>query len=187
MNTILAFKKLTLIAVCVMGSALISQPASAKGVEIFKTKQNPSYNQIELLFYQRAEAGSVKIHAGLKQCYDLTLLNLSPHVIYFANYPAQQAGQMQVAHYANSIEHTLSTSSVKPHAILHAHIHSKDAKPNDESTIINRPVEIRASAYHASQQKMVYLVCDLENNQASLSYSLKHIDLFVDPFHRWPP
>lgn len=167
-------------------SVLFIEIAHAKGLQALPDKKVRSINQIELLFYQRAETAMIKPHARSTQCYDLALSELSPHVVYFANYPSHQAGQMTVLNYSESINHAISTSSIRPNAILHAHIQSKLAKENDEAFMINRPIEIRTSSYDAINQRMQYLVCDLEKNQAVMNYNLKHIDLFIDPFHRYP-
>lgn len=178
---------LTLLTASVLSaSALFIEVAHAKGLQALPDKKARSMNQIELLFYQRAESASIKPHAGSTQCYDLTLSALNPHVVYFANYPAHQAGQMTVLNYAESINHAISSSSMRPNAILHAHIQSKLAKENDEAFMINRPIEIRTASYDAINQRMQYLVCDLEKKQAVMNYNLKYIDLFIDPFHRYP-
>jgi hypothetical protein len=138
----------------------------------------PLNNQIELLFFQKADTASIK--RKNKDCYDLVLLKgIQPRVVYFSNTPSKVAGNMTIAQYVETLEHSQQIENVKPNAVVNMVL--LGAKPR-EMTMIGTLSDARYV-----NKKFHYTLCPFEEDQAIKEGKLRQISLFVDPIHRWPP
>jgi hypothetical protein len=135
-------------------------------------------NHIELLFFQRAGAGTL-VKQDNKGCYDLTLENNDAHILYFSNAPSKKVGHLTVSQFFMTLHHDQYKDHIMPNGILNAQLQNGKE--------INWIGELSNASYQ--HKKFHYTFCLLQQNDRDVikEGSLRAINLFVDPIHRWPP
>lgn len=153
--------------VCLAASALITPVFAA-----------PVHNHIELLFFQRAQAGELT-STNTKDCYDLALKNVHSRVLYFSNAPSKVVGHLTDSQFLTTLHHDQVKDHVMPNGVLNAY--------SQEGKEINWIGEFRDASYQ--QKHFHYTFCLLNKQDARLIQQgkLRAINLFIDPIHRWPP
>lgn len=172
----------------IAATAVLAFAATAVHAKALK-KQNPSKNQVELMFYQHAKEGKISIHADKKECYSITLSELSPNVVYFSNFPSHVSGRMNLEKFNTSWKHAETADGVKPNAVLHAY----NNKVYMEQSALNMTVTLSDLKYNQESKTMSYTACPLNKDgkftvaTESTSATLYGVDLFIDPIRPWPP
>lgn len=134
----------------------------------------------ELMFFQHAAMGSIRPISHQAKCYEMTLIGLDSHVIYFSEAPNRISGDFNIKHFLETWAHDAKDGSLKPNAILHAH-NAKNQQEVNDIAILSHPV------FQAKDNSIQYTACPIKPNTFFKQMALQDVDLFIDPFHRWPP
>lgn len=136
----------------------------------------------ELLFFQHTSNGLVKADKT-PGCYQIELSGLDKKIIYLSTAPEEITGTLNIPTFITSWQHQQATHAAKPNAILHATLitANKTEVPVSDVFVLNN------IAYHADKNTMVYRVCRFKSESKFKLGLLRNVDIFVDPFHRWPP
>jgi hypothetical protein len=135
-----------------------------------------------LLFFQHASAGTIQPDEN-KGCYQLRLNGLDKDVIYLSNSPDEITGRLTIPIFVSSWQHQQATESTKPNAILHADFVTNNKKILQVSDVFI----IKRISYQASDNTMLYRICRFKDETTFRMGKFQDINIFVDPFHRWPP
>jgi hypothetical protein len=164
-----------IIASIVIGSFIISAVSHAYNKPLLK---QPTNNHIELLFFQQAKSGSIKMTST--GCYDLKLSDLNPNVVYFSNSPNKIAGNLTSEQFLTTIKHSEESEKINPNAVLNMKV---------GGFFRSRHVNMIGSLSHArlTNQSFSYTFCPFKGNNVIKQGKIRSVNLFVDPIHRWPP
>lgn len=143
---------------------------------------NAQKNNANLLFFQHGADGTLQA-AKQTNCYQLRITGIDKDVIYLSNSPDEITGHLSIPVFITSWQHQQATSGVKPNAILHASLIDKNNKERQVSDVF----VLKGIAYQSHQHAMIYQICRFNDEQAFKLGRLRNINIFIDPFHRWPP
>lgn len=135
-------------------------------------------NKIELLFFQYAGAGQIiaKPESG---CYQLILNQLNPRVVYISDAPARVSGSYSIPEFVKAWQHHESSAHVKPNAIFHA--------KNKNNQWVSETAVFSSLAFDSQKTTLTYTLCPLDKKEKLAEGQLESVNLFIDPFHPWPP
>lgn len=163
-----------IILTLIIGSCVTSFASHAADTEnVLKIK-----NHVELMFFQQAHSGSIK--ATSHGCYDITLSNLEPQVMYFSDTPSKTAGNLSLSQLAESMTHSQNTERVEPNALLNMQL-------NQASKQLSVNMIGKLSNARYTNKQFHYTFCLIESNQVVKRGEIRSINVFIDPIHRWPP
>lgn len=134
----------------------------------------------ELMFFQHAAMGTIRTLPHQSKCYQMTLIGLDHHVIYFSEAPNRVSGDLAIDHFLETWAHDSKKGSLQPNAILHAH-NAKNQQEVNDIAILTHPV------FNAKDNSIQYTACPMKPNTMVKQMALQDLSLFIDPFHRWPP
>jgi hypothetical protein len=146
-------------------------------------------SQVELMFYQHAKQARLSVNEDKKDCYTLTLFEISPNVIYFSNHPSHVSGIMHLDKFNTSMQHAQEIKGIKPNAVLHAYQNKNYA----EQSTIDMTVTLSDVKYNHNAKTTSYTTCPLyESKKLTLAAkspatALYEVNLFIDDFPPWPP
>lgn len=160
-------------------SIILTMLISTVSTSAIAQKKNPS-----LLFFQHSDSGTLQLdkQAG---CYQVHLNDAGKDVIYLSNSPDEVTGRLSVPVFMTSWQHQRVTQSAKPNAILHATLIASDNKKSQISDVFF--IKSISVTHQGDNNSMTYLVCRFNNEAAFKVGKLQDINIFIDPFHRWPP
>lgn len=158
-------------------SFLLMLLLSGASVSAFAQKNNAA-----LLFFQHADNGTIQPdqQAG---CYQMRLSGVDKQVIYLSNSPEEITGRLSIPVFITSWQHQQATQSIKPNAILHANL----VTTNKKVTQISDVFVLKSVSYQSGDGAMTYRICRFNDEAAFKVGKLQDINIFIDPFHRWPP
>lgn len=168
-------KAKNIIASLIIGSCVTS---SSFATDVKSMLHKQPKNHIELMFFQQAHSGLIK--PSTSGCYDLVLMNNEPDVMYFSNAPVKTAGNLTLAEFVETINHSQIADKVEPNALIHfkqqAFLHKRAVNT----------IGILSNAKYAHKQ-FHYTFCPFNGNNAIKQGQIRSVNLFIDPIHRWPP
>lgn len=140
-------------------------------------------NQIELLFFQHAKSGRITPSKDNSGCYRIELSGLNKHVVYFADEPHHLTGVLTVPQFLETWYHNQKQYGLRPNSILHADV--VGSKKTNQT--VNDVAAFSQPQYDSKRGTLSYLACPLTPGKTFTATQLKDVNIFFDPFHRWPP
>lgn len=134
-------------------------------------------DRAQLLLFQHAESADVK--ALEKQCYEISLKDSNPYVIYFSNTPQKFTGHLDIKEFLAIWDHDYKTGKLQPNGLIHAQDLKTKQAVNYVFSFTQPP------RYDENTKAISYKVCSLEK-QAVEATALKDINIFFDPYHKSP-
>jgi len=158
-------------------TALVSLSTMGVTVTPAQAKKQP-----ELLFFQHANTGSIQIELT-SGCYQLRLDQVDKEVVYLSTSPEKITGTLSIEAFMTSWKHDKKTENIQPNAILHATLINEGKTDSQISDVF----VLERSNYQAKDDTLTYTICPLKKGAKFKTGQLVNINVFVDPFHRWPP
>lgn len=162
----------------ILNSALLSLTLLSAQAISSQKKMLAHPHAAEFFFFQHAGNGKITV-SGSDNCYQLVLTNLDKKMIYFSRSPQRTSGKITIAGFINTWEH----NKIKPNAILYATLKSAGVKEQDVSDVI----VMKQASYNDASNTVAYHVCSLNNTSKLQTGDLYNANIFIDPFHPWPP
>lgn len=144
---------------------------------IFK-RNGHQENQINLLFIQQAR--KVSMIKKNNHCYELTLNQINPKVLYFSNEPKKVSGYLPASEFVMMLRNNEKHYSIIPNVALVGYISGKKG-PQE----INKVVTIANPRF--KNNIISYKACLLEKGKIKDNLKVANATLFFDHIHPWPP
>ncbi len=156
-------------------------PSDFNRLKQFFAKHMQHKKTVRLLFIQQAKQGVLTKASQKPGCYQLTLQQLKPEVLYFSDEPKRMTGRLSNSHFVKTIKYNARQYHIKPNVAIQAYVvdHNQVKEINEVAAISN-------PQYNAAAQTVSYTACPLPKTNFQVAH-LKMINLFFDPFNPWPP
>lgn len=137
-------------------------------------------NLINLLFIQ--QAGAVSITHKKNHCYEFTLSQINPKILYFSNEPKKISGYLPASSFVAMLQNNEKHYSITPNVALVGYVNGESGKQE-----INEVMTVTNPHINTAKNKIKYTACLIEKGKIAEKLTVANATFFFDHIHPWPP